>query len=138
MTAKQYLNRARAIDTQIDSLLQTKEKLYERLLNTTQNYESDGAQCSKDPHKYDGLVIIENQIDQLIDDMLKAKADALVVISKLQDWRLREVLKRRYVDTETFEQIAVGMHYGWRNILKLHKRGLIEVEGILAERDRSI
>lgn len=135
MTAKQLLNRARAIDRQIDSLLQTKQELRDRLLNTTQNYESDGAQATKDPHKYDGLVIIENQIDNLIDEMLVAKGEALAVIAQVQDWRVREVLKRRYVDTQSFEQIAVSMNYGWRNIMKLHKRGLIEVEAILSERN---
>lgn len=131
MTAKQLLNRARAIDRQIDSLLQTKQELRDRLLNTTQNYESDGAQATKDPHKYDGLVIIENQIDNLIDEMLVAKGEALAVIAQVQDWRVREVLKRRYVDTQSFEQIAVSMNYGWRNIMKLHKRGLIEAEAIM-------
>lgn len=66
------------------------------------------------------------------------KAEILAAILQIQERRVREVLKRRYVDMQTFEQIAVGMNYGWRNIMKLHKRGLTEVEVILSERERSV
>lgn len=103
----------------------------ERLMSITQNYDADGAQSTKDPHKYDGLVIIENEIDQLIDQMIMTQAEILTTLYKLQDWRLREVLKRRYVDMKSFEQIAVSMNYGWRNIMKLHKKGLMEVEALI-------
>lgn len=133
MTAKQWLNRGRAIDKQISSLLETKQIMRDRLLSITQNYDGDGAQSTKDPHKYDGLVIIENQIDDLIDIMLRTQTETLDLIYKLEDWRLREVLKRRYVDMKSFEQIAVSLGYGWRNIMKLHKKGLTEVETILDE-----
>lgn len=135
MTAKQWLSRARGIDKQIDSLLETKRIMRQRLMSITQNYDNDGAQSTKDPHKYDVLVIIENQIDDLIGQLILTKKEILAVIYKVQDWKLREVLKSRYVDMKSFEQIAVSMHYGWRNIMKLHKKGLMEVESILNEID---
>lgn len=131
MTAKQFLNKARAIDLQIDSLEETKHELRDQLLNTTQNYDSDSVQGQKDPHKFDSLVIVEDQINELINQMLIAKKEALGVIFQIQDWRLREVLKRRYVDMKSFEQIAASLNYSWRNIMKLHKRGLMEVDKII-------
>lgn len=131
MTAKQFLNKARAIDLQIDSLEETKHELRDQLLNTTQNYDSDSIQGQKDPHKFDALVIVEDQINELINQLLIAKKEALGVIFQLQDWRLREVLKRRYVDMKSFEQIAASLNYSWRNIMKLHKRGLMEVDKVI-------
>ena len=110
----------------------------ERLMNITQNYDSDGAQSSKDPHKYDGLAIIENQIDVLIDIMLRTQAETINLIYQIEDWRLREVLKSRYVDMKSFESIAVSMGYGWRNIMKLHKKGLMEVESLLEDNRQAL
>lgn len=133
MTAKQWLTRGRNINKQINSLLETKHVMRDRLIGITQDYNSDGSQATKDPHKFDGLVIIENQIDDMIDVLLQTQAETLSVIYRLQDWRLREVLKSRYVDMKSFEQIAVSMGYGWRNIMKLHKKGLMEVENIINE-----
>ena len=133
MNAKQWLGRGRAINRQINSLLETKMIVRDRLTSTTQKYNSDGAQSTVNPHKYDSLIIIENQIDDLIDILLRTQAETLSVIYRLQDWRLREVLKSRYVDMKSFEAIAVSMGYGWRNIMKLHKKGLEEVEKIIDE-----
>ena len=33
-----------------------------------------------------------------------------------------------YLDMKTWEQIAVDMNYSYENIMKLRRRGLIEVE----------
>lgn len=138
MTAKQYLNRARGIDNRINSLLETKAKIKDQLTNITQSYEHDITSGTKDPHKFDRLVIIENQIDELIDQMLCAKSEVLSIVYQVQDWRLQEVLKRRYVDMQSFEQIAYNMNYAWRQVMRLHKKGLQEVEVILHERNETI
>lgn len=138
MTAKQYLSRARGIDRKINSLLETKQNIKDNLMKITQNYDADGASSTKDPHKYDRLIIIENQIDDLIDQMLIVKSEVLETVYQVQDWRLQEVLKRRYVDMQSFEQIAYNMNYAWRQIMRLHKKGLQEVEVILSVRDQSV
>ena len=56
MTAKQYMNRVRRIDREIEALLHLSETTRESLESITQNYEADGAQSTKNPHKYDRLV----------------------------------------------------------------------------------
>ena len=133
MTAKQYLSRAWAMDSRIDSLVETKKRQYDRLVNITVNYNADGSQATSDPHRFDSLVVIENQIDEMIDRMLQTKAETMGTIERLNDWKLREVLKRRYIDMQTFEQIAYNMGYGWRHVMRLHKKGLQEIERIMNE-----
>lgn len=134
MTAKQYLSRAWAIDARIDSLMETKRNLYDRLVNTTVNYNNDGTQATADPHKFDSLSVIEDEIDRMIDQMITIKTETLAVIYKLNDWKLCEVMKRRYIDMQTFEQIAYNMGYGWRHVMRLHKKGLQEIERLINER----
>ena len=72
-------------------------------MSITQNYESDGAQSTKDPHKYDRLVEIESLIDGKVEELVMVKAEILAAILKLNDSRERTVLKCRYVDMKTWE-----------------------------------
>lgn len=45
-------------------------------------------------------------------------------IHTMQDGAEKEVLERRYLMGETWEQIAVMMNYNYRSVLKIHGRAL--------------
>lgn len=137
MTAKQWLSRGRGLDREIDSLLRTKQETKDRLTSITQNYDSDGAQSTKDPHKFDRLLEIENLIDNKIDELVAVKAEILAAIFKLEDYRERAVLKGRYIDMKTFEEIAVDVHYSWKQTHRIHARGLKAIEQIVRGSDMS-
>ena len=47
--------RARGIEKEIQALRDARQRTFDQLLRITQNYQSDGAQNTKDPHKYDKL-----------------------------------------------------------------------------------
>ena len=74
MTAKQYLNRVRRIDKEIEALLRLVQRTRESLETVTQNYDSDGAQSTKNPHKYDRLVELESLVDEKIDQQIALKS----------------------------------------------------------------
>ena len=82
MNAKQWLSRARFIDREIALLQRTKEETRDNLTKITQSYESDGAQMTKDPHKFDRLVEIENMIDQKVDELIDTKKEITAIIFK--------------------------------------------------------
>ena len=132
MTAKQYLNRVRRIDKEIDRLLEVKKETSDRLMRITQNYAADGAQVTKDPHKYDRLVELESMIDEKIDEMVGLKKEILSTIMRLDDRRQRLVLIEYYIDTKTFEEIAVDLHYSWRQVHRVHAAALKAVEKIMS------
>ena len=132
MNAKQYLLRARKIDEEIDGLLLTIEKTRDRLTKATQGFDGDGAQSSKDPHKFDGLVELEDLCNRRIDELVAVKTETLRVISLIDDSRIREILKYYYVDGLTWERVCVAVHYSWKQTHRLHRRGLQETEKILA------
>lgn len=46
-----------------------------------------------------------------------------------------EVLKRRYIDGEIWEEICGGIHYSWHGAFKIHDRGLRMVQERLDQGD---
>lgn len=43
----------------------------------------------------------------------------------------RTLLYERYINGKTFEQIAVGMHYSWRQIVRLHGQALQYAQNVI-------
>lgn len=132
MTAKQFLSKGRWLDREINSLIKTRDETKDKLTHITQNYESDGAQSTKDPHKFDKLVELEDQINRMIDELVDQKMILLNALAKLEDGRERMILKLYYVDMLTWEKVAVSCDLSWRHIMRLRKSAYKHIEEIIA------
>ena len=117
-------------------MLRLVQSTRESLETITQNYNSDGAQSTKNPHKFDRLVELESLVDSKIDEQIALKAETLETIMKLSDRRQRLVLMEYYVEMKTFEQVAVDLHYSWRQVMNIHKYALKEVQQIIGGMDK--
>ena len=113
MTTKEWFSRGRRLDAHINSLLATRDKLKASAESITPNYDGIVVDGTKDPHKYDGLVQMEDMIDREVDRLYAVKQEILAVILKMKDNRYRDVLTKRYIDNKTWEQIAVEMNYDY-------------------------
>lgn len=131
MTAKQYLYRVRRVDKEITALISLADRTRDSLERITQNYDGDGAQSTKDPHKFDRLAELEDLIDQKIDEQLKLKTETLNTIMQLDNRLHREVLIGHYLNMKTWEQVAVDMGYSWRQIMNFHGSALQEIQKII-------
>lgn len=131
MTAKQWLNRGRKIDEEIDKLIESRVAIMDRLTSITQNYDSDGSQATKDPHKYDKLVEFSGMIDERTDQLVAVKKEITAVINQLPDRRQRLVLMSYYIDGKTWEQTAVDLHYSWRQVMRIHGHALYEIKNVI-------
>lgn len=127
-SVRQWLGRARGINREIEALLNTKKETRDQLLRITQNYSADGAQSTKDPHKYDRLAELDSLIDQKVDELLVMKAEITNAISSVQDGRQRTVLLSYYVRCKTQEGIAVEEKYSYRTVKRLLREGISEIE----------
>ena len=127
-TAKQYLNRVRRVDKEITALLRLVQSTRESLERVTQNYDSDGAQTTANPHKYDRLIELESLVDEKIDEQIALKTEILGTIMKLSDRRQRLVLIEYYVEMKTWEQVAVDLNYSYMHITRIHGYALKEVQ----------
>lgn len=132
MTAKQWLNRARRIDREIRTLEEVITSTTERLESVTQSYSGDGAQSTKDPHKFDRLVELESLVNEKIDEQIQIKTEILEAISQIRDRRQRIVLTEYYLNMKTWEQVAVEINYSWRQVMNIHGRALQEMQRIIS------
>lgn len=128
MNAQQWLDRARGIDKEINNLLRTRRETRDRLLKITQSYVKDTVSGSKDPHKFDRLVEIESMIDEEIDKQLEVKKEITEAVMKLEDRKQRQVLLSYFVRCVTLERIAVEMKYSYKQIKRIKRDGIAEVE----------
>ena len=131
MTAKQFLSRGRWIEREITSMIRTRDETRDRLTHITQNYDSDGAQTTKDPHKFDALVELEYKLDERIDALCAVKTEILDTICQLTDSRERLALQLYYIDMKTWEEVCVEMNYSWKQIMRIRKRAIANVEALL-------
>ena len=70
----------------------------------------------------------ERKIDIKIDDWYEAKLNIEKAIHTVESDTLRLLLRYRYINGWTFEQIAVQMNYTWRQINRLHKKAINVIE----------
>ena len=71
---------------------------------------------------------IEKEINERIAQSARLYMQILQAIESVEDVTLQNLLHRRYIDGEKWEEIAVDMHYTWRWVHKLHKRALDMLE----------
>ena len=131
MTAKQFLSRGRWIEREISALMRTRDETRDRLTHITQNYDSDGAQSTKDPHKFDALVELEYKLDERIDALCAVKTEILDTICKLEDSRERLALQLYYIDMKTWEEVCVEMTYSWKQMMRIRKKAISHVDEIM-------
>lgn len=140
MTAKQYLSRARKLDTDIEVLLKAKQAAYDAVTRITQNYEGDVTTGTKDPHKYDRIAELIDIIDRKTDEYVDTLEEIVQTIMLVEDDRQRNVLTLYYTAKDpktgkplTWEQVAVDLHYSWKQTRRIHGRALAAIENILGE-----
>ena len=121
----------RRIDKEISALLRLVQTTRESLESITQNYNSDGAQVTKDPHKFDRLIELEALVDSKVDEQIELKAEILRTIMQLDDRRQRLVLMEYYIEMKTWEQVAVDLNYAFRHVIRLHGMALKSIQQIL-------
>ena len=131
MTAKQYMNRVRRVDQEIQTLERMIQKTRDSVESITQKYDGDGAQATKNPHKFDRLVELEGLVDQKIQEQLTLKAETLLTIGKLKDRRQRMVMTEYYLEMKTWEQVAVDIGYSYQHVMRLHGYALKAVSEIM-------
>ena len=135
MTAKEYLSQALRLDQRIDakiaqvaSLNELATKCTATLTGMPRNPNRGGSTMADAVCK---IVDLQNEINRDIDRLVDLKRELVAVIKAVEDTEYQTLLEKRYLCFQTWEQIAVDMHYSGKWILKMHDRALDVVEGIL-------
>ena len=129
MTAKEYLRRVR--DAESD--LRSAEMDYQRARDDVMNlkaieYDKDKVNNSHIGDLSDAIAALEKyaaRVSEQWDRLIAMREEAKERIGEIADGRYREVLHRRYLQGESWEYIAVGMGYSFRQVLRIHGEALV-------------
>ncbi len=132
MTAKEYLNQVRSLEfkvsqrkKQVAELKQAAQLISSPSTGERVQVSQTGGALEKAVEKYIGLA--ETAELQAI-SLNELKDEIITRIEKTDDSRLLKILTFRYLDYLTFEEIAVKMNYSFRQVCRLHRKGLEDFE----------
>lgn len=135
--AKSYLRQVKLYDTRINMKLEELAALEESILKVTPTLKEDVVSSSGSQDKLGDAVVkmvdLKHEINAYIDKFVDAKRAIGAVIDKMDDADQLQVIHRRYVLYESFEQIACEMCMTYRNVCYIHGKALQAVSAILAE-----
>ena len=135
MTAKSYLNQIRIIDQDIQSRIEQKQRLYATLIGSP-SITHDVVQSSKtDAYDERYMKIIEagEEIDKRIDKLVDKKIEASRKVDKLgeSDSMSMLILRERYINLKSWEEIAEQMSYSIRHVNRLHGEALNKFDHVM-------
>lgn len=122
------------MDQEINILLQTIEKLEAESGKTTtylNPYKVEG-QGSYNIHSREDTVVklidFKNKVNSKVDKLVDLKNEIYDKIEKVENTDHRNLLILRYINLNSFEEIAVTMCYSYRHITRMHGWALQQFE----------
>lgn len=127
---KQWLMEYRRLEAACDALIDERTRWMSRAAKVTPTYTDLPRAPGGDRIQtaVDHIAEIDAQIGREIEEIERRRADTIEAIRGVADARLRTLLKLRYIDGLTFEEVAVRMHYSWRQICNLHGKALEQIK----------
>lgn len=134
MTAKEWLNRGRALNKTIEGLEKAKARAYDIAVGTAAEL-TEKVQESHGNSVEDRLVTYADycrEIDEHKIELLKILKEIMEAIMKVEDPTLRNLLIYRYLDFETWESIAVMMNYSYVHVVhNLHPKAMEKIKELI-------
>ena len=124
MTAKEYLRRIRDAESDLRSAEMDYQRARDDIMNLKAiEYDKDKVSNSHIGDLSDAIAALEKYAERVNakwDELIAMREEAKERIGEIADGHYREVLMRRYIWGESWEYIAVGMGYSFRQVTRLH------------------
>lgn len=127
---KAILLEYRAIERRINRLIDEKAAWNAKATATTSSFSDmprSGGGSDKIQTTVEKIIEIEEKLDHEIDALVDLRNRIEAAVEKLEDGRLRDVMRYRYIDGMKWEQIAAIMRLDYRWVLRLHGRALCKL-----------
>lgn len=132
MTVKEYLNRARYLDREIDAKIDHLERIDSMVNRVTPVLSDMPADPCRDNHKREKLLVkmidLKWEINEEIDKLVDTKREIMEFISKIGSNSYRLLLELRYVNLCTWERIAEIMDISLSTVYRMHGAALLEAD----------
>ena len=124
MTAKEYLRRIRDAESDLRNAEMDYQRARDDVMNLKEiEYDKDKVSNSHIGDLSDAIAALDKYAERVNakwDELIAMREEAKAQIEQIADGRYREVLHRRYLQGESWEYIAVGMGYSFRQVTRLH------------------
>ncbi|MBR3592167.1 MAG: hypothetical protein IKL46_04880 [Clostridia bacterium] len=141
MTAKEYLEQIKKIDTIINNKLIECEHWKKLAESVSAASDEVRVQSSGSKQKMADAVIkyvdIEREINEHIDHLIEVKKDVINTLEYLPEVEY-DVLHKIYVQNKTLYEVADERDVSYPSVASAHGRGLALVENILKRKDYKI
>lgn len=131
MTAKEYLEQIKKIDTLIDNKISEQRQWYEKATSTTPNMSSERVQSSGSNSKMadamNNYIDIGRQINECIDELANKRKEIIQTIERLSEPEY-DVLHKVYVQYLTYDEVAAIRKVSRSWVTSTHGRALINLE----------
>lgn len=111
------------IKEEIDQLRM--DKMFPSLVQDGMPHGSGASDLSAYAAKLDELL---SELEEQMNERIQLRREIVRKIECMESETEKAVLRYRYIHMLKWEEIAVKMHYGYRNILKVHGRALEHFE----------
>ena len=136
MDVQQWLEQVKKLDELINAKLAERQRLIEIATDISPRemdgmpHSNTGLVSQKMQNAVINLVMLANEINRLVDRYVDYKAQVVKSLEKLPD-KEYAVLHRYYIRYMTLEQIAEDMGYSVRQIMRIKKKSLQNLEDVL-------
>ncbi|MCD8021502.1 MAG: flagellar biosynthesis protein FliA [Lachnospiraceae bacterium] len=129
MTAKEYLRQARTLDTLINTHLREKSELQQMAYSISTPSLGERVQTSRNTdapyvRTLEKIMRLEDRITNEIDRLVDLKAEMLSAIEDMANSQERLLLKYRYFDGCTWEEIGMALNVSERTARRIHGSAL--------------
>lgn len=127
---KQYLLRYRQAEREVQLLMEEKERLLALATRVTPSYSGEAkgsGSGSRVESAAEKIIQCEEEINRAIDCAVDLRSEIKGAIATVPDWKLREILTRRYILGQKWEQVAWEMDLEFRQTFHLHNRALTQL-----------
>ena len=136
---KEYLKQVYRIEKHVENLVIERKNiltLLEKCTSTTAGYESDGSTSGTHANNAENNIVnyisalqdYESKLRTQITEMLMAKEKLKQIIENVPNYEHRQILYKRYICFQKWEQIAVDMNINMRWVYRLHGQALDNLE----------
>lgn len=126
-----YLSQYQYLNKEIDRKIQTLEFWKNKILNITGTLSDMPKSNKRSDTIATGIATIndiEKEINKEIDELIELRKEIEQKINAVDDPKLRELLKCRYLDCKSWEEIAYKNNITWRHVYRLHEKALDEIK----------
>lgn len=132
MDTKRYLNQINMLDRRIQNKLSEIYQLKTMACSVTVSSDKERIQSSGSKDKLGDIVSkiadLEKETDEIIDKFIEKRNRIINQIDQMENIDYYDILSKRYVGKQTFEEIAKTSHWSIRKVFMIHNKAVTEFE----------